>query len=735
MDSSESPTYGEHEGSAYNGHFGCTCYHPLFVFNQLGDVERCALHSGNVHSVDGWRTVVEPVVARYREVRRLYFRGDAAFANPDINEFHEAERIGYAASTAHCELGGRFTVAQDAPKSDPRLTSDRNPGNVGQRRTRGDPGPINQRERRMKKTSLHLGLWARLFVFPTSGDTRTATGTLPHPQTMKRMPALIAALAICGMLGGISLLFPPFIHPDSTQGFLAWRGTLLGAANSIITPNPATIAQDTAYFLAWYSPGQYLIPGAISLLGVPLGIAMTLTVTLSMLAALSGWFMIVRKFAPRTSLAVLVTLFIGSFPYSTAAFGIYHGGEILLQAATPWLILTAYRVPEMNAVSAGLMAAAAVFLAFLAKLTGLIVVAAALMAANLVVLSFGRRITHGMLGGALGALAALAILYVTFLSMESTPVSHASWSLPFKSIAFAALAPWVAGISWGNLMSSIFLAATPLFDYHSPIPYLLLTIPPALLVIGLVLFWRPQTITEKKLKLFSLWFYGVVATVFSLMYVHGGVISLEQRHFRSAGTLLFVCALMSALAAGIPSGENQTEGSALNGRNLRSSFDPVGSIGLILSTRWTRGLFLVLCVVMTLFGLASFSHHVWTTANGRSLDRTSWTNQWMFDPAAVDFARDAYAQEGRDALFVLPWVLPSNELAVTLPIDARILSLYLKRDPDFRYSGRVPGHIFVLMPNTTLAMSEGPALLSIFTDYAPDAWKRKTFANMSVFFQ
>jgi hypothetical protein len=26
MDSSESPTYGQQEGSAYNGHFGCTCY-------------------------------------------------------------------------------------------------------------------------------------------------------------------------------------------------------------------------------------------------------------------------------------------------------------------------------------------------------------------------------------------------------------------------------------------------------------------------------------------------------------------------------------------------------------------------------------------------------------------------------------------------------------------------------------------------------------------------------------
>ena len=28
MDSSVSPTHGAQEGSTYNGHFGCTCYHP-----------------------------------------------------------------------------------------------------------------------------------------------------------------------------------------------------------------------------------------------------------------------------------------------------------------------------------------------------------------------------------------------------------------------------------------------------------------------------------------------------------------------------------------------------------------------------------------------------------------------------------------------------------------------------------------------------------------------------------
>jgi DDE family transposase len=97
MDSSESPTYGEQEGSAYNGHFACTCYHPLFIFNQFGDVERCVLRPGNVHSADGWRAVLEPVIARYQgSVKRLYFRGDAAFGNPEMYEYLEDQGIGYA---------------------------------------------------------------------------------------------------------------------------------------------------------------------------------------------------------------------------------------------------------------------------------------------------------------------------------------------------------------------------------------------------------------------------------------------------------------------------------------------------------------------------------------------------------------------------------------------------------------------------------------------------------------
>ena len=97
MDSSESPVHGDQEGSSYNGHFGSTCYHPLFVFNQFGDCEGAKLRAGNVHSAHEWRQVLEPVLSRYAEkgVRR-YFRADAAFAKPDIYEYLEERRVFYA---------------------------------------------------------------------------------------------------------------------------------------------------------------------------------------------------------------------------------------------------------------------------------------------------------------------------------------------------------------------------------------------------------------------------------------------------------------------------------------------------------------------------------------------------------------------------------------------------------------------------------------------------------------
>jgi hypothetical protein len=73
------------------------CYHPLFLFNHFGDCEGSLLWAGNVHSADRWQEVLVPAVERYqRKGMRLLFRGDAAFAKPEMYEYLESWVIGYA---------------------------------------------------------------------------------------------------------------------------------------------------------------------------------------------------------------------------------------------------------------------------------------------------------------------------------------------------------------------------------------------------------------------------------------------------------------------------------------------------------------------------------------------------------------------------------------------------------------------------------------------------------------
>ena len=94
IDSSESPVHGQQEGAAYNGHFECMCYHPLFCFNQFGDCEGAVLRPGNVHSADGWEGFIEPIVERYLKLAvRLLFRADAAFAKPELYESASVMRL------------------------------------------------------------------------------------------------------------------------------------------------------------------------------------------------------------------------------------------------------------------------------------------------------------------------------------------------------------------------------------------------------------------------------------------------------------------------------------------------------------------------------------------------------------------------------------------------------------------------------------------------------------------
>jgi hypothetical protein len=97
MDSTEIPVYGEQEQSAYNGYFESTCFHPLLLFNREGDCLAAKLRPGNVHSAEGWEELLMPEIERQQRMgKEGAFRGDAAFARPEIYEALEERGVKYA---------------------------------------------------------------------------------------------------------------------------------------------------------------------------------------------------------------------------------------------------------------------------------------------------------------------------------------------------------------------------------------------------------------------------------------------------------------------------------------------------------------------------------------------------------------------------------------------------------------------------------------------------------------
>ena len=117
------PDHRAQEGTAWNDHFGCMCYHPLFVFNQFGHVDRFTLRPGNVYSSYGWEAVKKLIVARYADRNLIrFFRADAALAIPDIYETLELGRVDKRDSHGGAGVlqAGIYNGDQLAPRPDER---------------------------------------------------------------------------------------------------------------------------------------------------------------------------------------------------------------------------------------------------------------------------------------------------------------------------------------------------------------------------------------------------------------------------------------------------------------------------------------------------------------------------------------------------------------------------------------------------------------------------------------
>lgn len=106
LDSLPCEVHGHQEGSAYNGHYGICCYHPL-VATVLGRFFLGArLRPGKAHTADGGLDFVLPLLDWLRTFTpRVWLRADAGFPAPAFLQSLEAAAVPYV-----CRIRGNATL-------------------------------------------------------------------------------------------------------------------------------------------------------------------------------------------------------------------------------------------------------------------------------------------------------------------------------------------------------------------------------------------------------------------------------------------------------------------------------------------------------------------------------------------------------------------------------------------------------------------------------------------------
>ena len=132
VDSLPIEVHGQQEGSAYNGHYGCRCYHPVVAsLGEEGDFLAVRLREGNAHTARGSLSFVLPLIERMeRDLCQVAsVRMDAGFPEDQILSALERRGTGYVArvrKNSRLEtLAADFLQRQEAgpvPQDKPRVS-------------------------------------------------------------------------------------------------------------------------------------------------------------------------------------------------------------------------------------------------------------------------------------------------------------------------------------------------------------------------------------------------------------------------------------------------------------------------------------------------------------------------------------------------------------------------------------------------------------------------------------
>lgn len=355
---------------------------------------------------------------------------------------------------------------------------------------------------------------------------------------------LIAILiAVCGV---VSFIVPPTIFSDPAWGFLVWKSMSAGAGfNQITIPDITDISKDITRFVAWWSPGQYLVPSLLTSLGLSLGHALAVTSLVFNILCITGFYLLfVRlgfsRLTSALSCAIIVTTALFIIQFST-----YSGGTILLYGATPWIILFALRFMKMelwHIPALVLVFCVGAFFKHAFALTAVAILVSFFIYqyTESMEFDFGKLFLYGLM-----ILACFFIFYAIvhfgYTTHDLTPNEVASTKLaapvhPVKALLYSFVGPIYGAFSIGLFF------ANPLYfqgmDFPETYHYQPAVLIPFLLLTAAIVY---SVVRNRERKLYAaivLGFLGTYALFFTYFMVSAVDVGTGDRQYRMVGLLL-----------------------------------------------------------------------------------------------------------------------------------------------------------------------------------------------------
>jgi hypothetical protein len=502
----------------------------------------------------------------------------------------------------------------------------------------------------------------------------------------------------------VSVYIRPAMYSDSGFGFLVLRSMLEGGPFNYVTgPDPANIANDIAAFQTWWSPGQYLVPGAFVWLGANYGLALPLTTLISIVAGVIGWAQLARSYGVTPFVLVVFLAGLVTFRYATLPFRIYNGGEVLLFAAAPWCVYwLRYAIDGRPAACFAISLLLAVLL-FLAKLTGVVVFASNVLAIALSKMARERRLTSSLFA-MLAASGIAAILFLLFwIGRGEVPAGGSGFAVSWPAIWFPVASAVFSGVATFDLLSWLFLnPSAPILSQDAMIRFISYALGPLGLLLMFWVWYRLRSTHYRAAAIDAFTIIALYTTALIAMYVRQSDVSFDERHLRYAGILFFLLLLVAL---------DQW-------RSLVAKSFAVIGVG-----------------AFALYGISSYANGARELMRGDYYDPFSGTSQQIVSPVVLEHLRSEMVRHKWQRAIA---VLPSPEAAISLP-QFHIIAIHLDFTPIDRIAGqRWLGRaekIFVIAQERMVDNGKAEALLKSFTDYDYDKWATDRIDKMVIYSQ